>query len=446
MTDTDQPRILRTPAVAPTIRTAETAVSGALWRNADFLKFWSGETLSLFGTQITMLALPLTAVLMFNAGPAQMGLLLFLQLVPHLAFAMLFGVWVDRARRRPIMIGANVARMILIGLVPTLAAFGQLQMPLLFVIAFGIGVASVLFDVSWMSYVPTLVRDPQYLVDANSKLSITATASYTAGPAIAGLLITALTAPVAMAVDAFSYLVSVVSLLRIRVSEPRTEPSPLKRRLIPELLEGLHWVFGDKYLRPVAFVGCFCNFVLMGNSSIFLLYAVRDKAVQPEVLGLILSVGAIGGLLGSIASGRLVRHVRLGLVYSVSVTAVFLGPILIPAAGGPTLLVVAMFIASFFLSYLGLAVSNVVIMSLRQTVTPPKLMGRMNAAMRTLLFGGGSLGGLVAGLLGDNLGLHQTLWVIASGAALMIPFIVLSPVGRLREMPAPADREGDVPR
>ncbi|MEU4547179.1 MFS transporter [Nonomuraea dietziae] len=179
-----------------------------LWRNSDFLKFWLGETLSLLGTQVTNLALPLTAIYVFQATDEQVGLLRFLQLAPYLGLALLFGVWVDRVRRRPVMVWANLTRMVLLALIPVLAWLDVLSMAPLLVIACVIGVASVLFDVSWMSFVPTLVKDPKHYVEAGAKMGISSSAADVAGPGLAGALISALTAPVALVVDAFSYLVS----------------------------------------------------------------------------------------------------------------------------------------------------------------------------------------------------------------------------------------------
>jgi MFS family permease len=426
------PRV--SPGPSPSTRRA------SLWHNRDFVQFWSGETLSLYGTQITILALPLTAVLVFHAGARELGLLRFLELLPYPAFSLLFGVWVDRSRRRPLMLGANLARMILLALVPILAAAGQLNLVSLMVITFAVGGASVLFDVSWMSYIPTLIQDRRHLVEANTKLGISASSADVAGPGLAGVIVGILTAPVALALDSFSYLVSLVSLLLIRVPEPHP-PAPAERRRVgKELVEGLRWVFGHPYLRPVAFVGFFCNFFLMFVSSMFL-YAVRDRALSPSTLGLILSMGAAGGLLGSLIAGPTVRRGRLGRIYRLSMAAVFLGPALIPAAGGSKAVVEGMFIASFFVSYSGLSVANVVIVSLRQAVTPPSLMGRMSAGMRMMLFGGGALGSLTGGVLGGAIGLRGALAVAAVGSAAMVVPTALSPVARLAALPVPVDAE-----
>ncbi|MFL6130637.1 MAG: MFS transporter [Mycobacteriales bacterium] len=410
--------------------------SRTLAGNRDFVVFWAGETLSLYGTQVTMLALPLTAVLVFGAGPEELGLLRFAQYVPYLALALVFGVWVDRSRRRPVMIGANVARAVLVGLVPALAAADVLRLPLLLVITLAIGVASVLFDVSWMSYVPTLIEDRGQLVEANSKLAVSSSSAEAAGPGIGGVLVGALTAPIAMAVDAVTFAFSVLSLLCIRSVEPRP-PRSAQRQLRRELADGLRWVLGDRHLRALALVGCCCNFFIIATTSMFLLYAVRERGLSPAALGLVLSAGAVGGVLGSLAAGTLVRRLPLGRVYAGAVTSIFLGPAVIAVASGPRPLSTAIFVAAFVLIYAGMSVSNVVIVSLRQTVTPNALMARMNAAMRTLMFGGGALGGPAGGLLAGWLGLRPALVVLALGSAAMLVPIILSPVSRLRRMPPP---------
>jgi MFS family permease len=414
---------------------AQPTARSSLLRNGDFLKFWGGETLSLFGAQVTTLALPLTAVLEFQAGPGELGLLGFAQWCPYLALALVFGVWVDRGRRRPMMIAANVIRMVLIGLVPLLAAFDQLEIVSLVIITAGVGMASVLFDVSWMSYVPTLVRGSENLVEANGKLGATSAAAETAGPGLGGLLVSALTAPIAMVVDAVSYLVSVVTLSLIRVREPRPERPETGRRLFPELAEGLRWVAGNRYLRAIALIGCFCNFLTIANNTLFLLYALQSHSFPPSLIGLTMSLGAIGGVIGAAFSGRVLAKLGVGRTYSVMVSTVFVGLVLVPIAGGPLPVVVVVFVLAYFLMYGGMSVANVVILSLRQTITPSSLLGRMTAAMRTLMFTGGALGAPVAGLLGSTLGLHGALWCIAAGASLMIVAVVLSPVGRLKEMP-----------
>ncbi|MCC3763549.1 MFS transporter [Glycomyces sp. TRM65418] len=425
-------------------QTRPTAASErSLWHNGDFLKFWFGESVSLLGTQVTNLALPLTAILAFNAGDEQVGVLRFLQLVPYLGLALVFGVWADRVRRRPIMLGANLARAVLLALVPLLYWTDALSMAFLLVIACAVGIASVLFDVSWMAYVPALVRDPKHYVEAGAKMGMSSSAADVAGPGLAGLLISAVSAPVALIVDACSYLLSLVSLLLIRAPEPRPAPPP-RRHLPTELREGLRWVIGSPVLRSLALIGCCCNFSMVTVWTMFLLYGTRDLHLDSATLGGILATASVGGLIGAAISRSVIRRFRLGLVYLVAQSALLVGPALIVVAGGPRPVMVGMFILSFFTTYLGLGVAGVVIVSLRQASTPQSMMGRMTAVFRTLLFGGGALGGLAAGLLAGRIGAHSALTVAAIGSAAVLVALVLSPVIRLRDLPAtPGATEAD---
>jgi MFS family permease len=408
-----------------------------LWHNGDFLKFWFGETISLYGTQVTSLALPLAAVLAFNASPQEVGLLRFLQLVPYLLFGLVFGAWVDRRRRRPVLIGANLVRMVLIGLIPLLNVLHALSMPVLLVLACAIGIASVMFDVSWMSFVPTVVKEPRHYLEANQKLAVTSSTSDVAGPGIAGALVTALSAPTALVVDALSYLVSLATLILVRTPEPEPQSAGTKRNIPAEVREGLGFVMRHPILRPLVMIGPFCNFSMITVWTMFLLYAARDQKLSAAVIGLVFSASSVGGLIGGLVSKAVVKRFPLGPVYAVSMSAIFLGPLLIPLASGPRGERIGMFIASFFVSYLGLGVANVVMISLRQTCTPPALMGRMNAAFRTLLFGGGSLGGLCSGLIAGAFGLRAGLTGVAVGSALVIFGVLASPVSRLRALPDP---------
>lgn len=408
----------------------------SLWHNPDFLKFWSGEALSLVGTQVTNLALPLTAVIVFNASSQQVGLLRFLQLVPYLFLALLFGVWVDRSRRKPLMLLANTVRMLLIALVPLLSHYHLLSITGLLVIACVIGVFSVLFDVSWMSFVPTVVKNPEHYVEANQKMGATQSTTDVAGPGMAGVLVGWLGPATALVVDAASYLASLTSLLWIRTPEPPPPPVD-KRHLGRELSEGVRWVFGHQVLRPLAMFAPLTNFSLNCVWTLFLLYAVREKGLSPAAVGLVFSVSSVGALVGTLISKALIRRYRVGVVYGIALAGIYTSPVLLPLASGPRPVVVGMFTLSLLLAALGGGLSNVIQLSLRQTCTPPSLMGRMNAAFRTLLFGGGALGGLCAGLIGAAMGLRAGLTVVAICSAGMLAPIAMSQVVRLRAMPAP---------
>lgn len=409
--------------------------SPSLWRDPDFRRFWFGESVSLLGAQVSNLALPLTAIDAFAATDEQVGLLRFLQLVPYLGLALLIGVWIDRVRKKPVMLAANLVRMSLLALVPLLFWWDALSLGTLLVIACVVGVASVLFDVSWMSYVPTLVRSPDRYVEASAKMGVSSSAAEVAGPGFAGLLVSALTAPVALLVDAVSYAASVVSLLLIRTPEPRPEPAA-RRHAAVELRDGLRWVLGDRTLRALALIGFCCNFSMITVWTMFLLYGTQDLHLAPTTLGGIFTTASVGGLIGAIISGRVIRRFRLGLVYLVAQSALLLGPMLIVTAGGPRPVVIGLCTLSFFVTSLGLGVAGVIIVSLRQAVTPPSMMGRMTAVFRTLLFGGGALGGLSAGLLTGQLGAKGALTAAALASACVVAGLAVSPVTRLRTLPA----------
>ncbi|APU15453.1 MFS transporter [Actinoalloteichus fjordicus] len=407
----------------------------SLWRNPDFMKFWVGETVSLLGTQVTILALPLTAIYSLDATDSQVGYLRFVQLAPYLVLALLLGIWVDRVRRRRVMLWSNLARMVLIALVPLLWVTDLLSVPVLLVIACLIGVASVLFDLSWMSYVPTLVKSPEHYVEASSKMGISSSTADVAGPGIAGVVVAWLTPPIALLAQTGTYLLSIVSLMLIGAKEPKPVAVP-ERRASRELKDGLVWVFGKPLLRWLALIGFCCNFSMITTWTMFLLYGTRTIGLDSTTLGLIFGTASVGGLIGAVVSRRVVARFPIGPTYFVAQSGLLLGPLLIVLAAGPRPVMIAMFIASFFTTYLGLGIAGVIIVALRQTLTPQSMMGRMTACFRTLLFGGGALGGLVAGLLAEAVGARNALIVAAIGSAAVVIGLILSPVSRLRTMPA----------
>jgi len=423
----------------PRIRPTGPQAPEGLWRHRDFRTFWLGETISLLGTQITNLALPLTAVYAFHATDAQVGLLRFLQLAPYLGLALVFGVWVDRRRRKRVMLWANQVRMLLIALVPVLNWMHGLDMAALLVISCVVGVASVLFDVSWMPYVPSLVRHPGLQVEANAKMGISSSVAGVAGPGIAGAVVAALTAPVALVLDAFSYGISVLSLLRIRTPEPEPVCSA-ERHVAKELRDGLNWVFSRPILRWLALVGFCCNLSMTAVWTMFLLYGTHELHLGSSTLGVIFTVSSVGGVLGAVASGKVISRFPLGRVYFAAQTGLLLGPTLIVLIDRPGPSAVVLATGSFFVTYLGLGIANVIIVTLRQAVTPQAMMSRMTACFRMFLFGGGALGGLFAGLLTGWTGDRNALIVAAAFSAVVVLALAASPVSRLRSLPPPRGR------
>jgi MFS family permease len=359
----------------------------------------------------------------------------FAEYAPFLACTLLFGVWADRCRRRPLMVASNIGRGLLTGSVPLLAAVGLLRLPGLVCVALAMGVCTALFDVCWTSYIPGLV-DRRRLIEAMGKVATSQSAAEVAGPGMGGLLVQLVTAPFALALDALSYLISVVSLLMIRHHEPHLAAGTgVRRHLGRELAEGLRFAFGEPHIRATVFAASLGNFFSLITETVFLVYAVRVLHFSAGLIGLVLTAIGAGGLLGAACANAINRRFPPGRVYVAARITGGLGALLLPLAAGPHVAAAAMCMASFFVVQAALANMNVISNSLRQALTPDDIRGRMNASARTLVYGSVSLGGLAAGVSGSLIGLHATLWVGAIGyAATLIP-ILASPLPRLRALP-----------
>lgn len=407
-----------------------------LWSNVDFMKFWTGETISLFGTQVTLLALPLTAVLELSVSSEQLGLLRFLESFPYILLPLLFGAWVDRRRKRPLMIMTNATRALLIGLIPLLAIFHLLSLTPLYLIAFCIGVFTVLFDLCWLSFVPALVPK-EHLIEANSRVGTSSAAAEVCGPGLGGLLVQLLSAPLALLADSCSYVISVISLLLIRHPEPQPEKAA-DAHLLKEIGEGLGFMWNNPYIRTLALQAGAWNFCDGIVEVVFLLYAVRQLGFSAGVIGTIYAIGAVGGLLGATIAGPLARRFPLGPVICATFTLGSTPFILLPLLAGPQLVVAVGSTIVFFLVRTALGIYFVQSISLRQAVTPTALMARMNATLRLISYSGVSLGPLTAGFLGTWLGLRPSLWVAGIGFIVALVPIFFSPIRRLRGFPSAA--------
>lgn len=406
---------------------------GQLWENGDFIKFWLGETVSLFGSQVTLVALPLAAILVLQVTPEQLGLLRTFEWLPYIPLPLILGVWVDRQRRRPLMILANLLRTCLIALVPLLAALHLLHISLLYVIAFCVGICTVLFDLCWQSFVPLLVRK-EHLVEANSKIAASAAAAEVGGPGVAGILIQLLSAPVALLADSLSYLVSILSLCLITKQEPLPERKQ-QRSWHKEIVEGVRFTFRNPYIRTLTLQAAAWNFCFAILDTIFLLYAIRELAFSPGLLGLIYAIGSIGGLLGPALATTLMKRFHLGWFICCTFTLGSVPFIFLSLFMAPHLLVIAVCMAVFFLVHIALGIYTVVSISLRQAVTPHSMMGRVSASLRVVTYGATSLGAFVSGFIGAAVGLRMSLFLAGSGFIIALLPIFFSPVILLRSMP-----------
>jgi MFS family permease len=409
--------------------------SGALWHHSDFLKLWTGQSISELGSQVSQLAIPWLAAVGLHATPLEFSLLGVLGFLPFILFALPAGVWVDRLRRRPILIVGDASRAVLLALIPILWAAGVLQIWHLLVLQFAIGIFTVFFDVAYQSYLPALIERDD-LVEGNSKLQLTVSIAQVAGPSMSGGLIGAITAPYAIVVDAVSFVVSTLFMVDMKHRENVPErPEEGHPRMWPQVKEGLQWVVGNRVLRAIA--GCTGTSNLFGQVlfAVYLLYAVRVLHLSAFEVGATFAVGSIGSIAGALLANRL--RLRLGVGRAiVSYAVVFsCAGLLIPLAPESSPLPVLM--AGFGLFGFASVAYNITQVSLRQAITPERLQGRMNAAMRWIVWGTIPLGTLAGGLIAQTIGLRAALWVGAIGGVPVFLWVLLSPVRSIRTMPEP---------
>ncbi len=397
----------------------------------DFLKLWGGQTVSMFGAQVTAVALPLTAALHLDASPAQMGLLVAAGSAPYLLLGLPAGVWVDRRRRRPVLIGADLGRAALLAAVPALALTGLLRMELLVGIALLVGTCSMLFELAYPSYLPALVG-PERLQESNARLRTSMSVADLGGPGLAGLLVQAVTAPFALLLDALSFLASAAGLRAIRREEPPPDPAG-RGDARAELLEGLRLTFTSPLLRAGACAAATYNLFWNAIETVLVLYVVRQLGMSPAVYGLAFAVGATGALLGALLSAPVARRLGVGRAIvasaAVSCTGLLLLGAVTDAETGAVLLAAALFVRG-----LGLTGWNIQIVSLHQTIVPGRLLGRTTSSYLLLSFGAGALGALLGGALGGAIGLRSTVLAASAGLALAWLWLGLSPLPRVRAL------------
>ncbi len=404
-----------------------------LWRNPDFMRLWIGQTISEFGSWLGALAL--LAILVLDATPVQMGVLETLKALPALLIGLFAGVYVDRQRRRPILLGADIGRAILLGLVVILAFSGLLQMFLLYFVAFLVGSLTVLFNLAYQAYVPRLVRRGE-LVEANSKLGATASLAEIGGPALGGFLVQIISAPLTLLLDAVSYLISAIFVGTIGRPEPAVSRPKIKRSIWPELTTGLRLVTTHPLLRATAGASAMRNFFGGFFAALYSLYVLRELGLTPVTLGILVGSGGLGAFLGAVITGRFTKRFGWGNSLMISSFIAGLAALLIPLAGGSRWLAIAILMISQLFGDIFLAIYFINELSLRQSITPDHLLGRVNASFEFLVGGLGTIGILIGGLVGEMLGLRPATAVAAIGMSLSVLWLLMSPVRGLRD---PAD-------
>lgn len=404
----------------------------------NFRQLWIGDALGQFGAQLTALALPVFAVTHLDATEWQMGALNAAETAAFLVIGLPAGAWVDRMRKRRILITADVVRAAVLALVVAAAFTGNASMPLLYVAGLVISAASVFFDVAHQSYVPGLVG-LDHIVEGNSKLQATQSVAMVGAPAIGGALLRVVTAPALIAGTVVTYLVSAFFVGRIRHEEelPLAED---RRPLRTEVAEGLRFVVHQPLLRRIVACTSTANFFNAVASAVTVIFALRILGLDAAGLGLVYSAASIGGLVGAVLADRAARLVGEGRVVAVSALAggpaFALTPLALPLAEAGIRPEVPMIVGGALFSF-AVVVYNVAQVSFRQRLCPPPLLGRMNASVRFIVWGTVPIGGLVGGLLGTQLGAVPTLWVATAGMAASALPVLLSPLVRMRDLPRP---------
>jgi MFS family permease len=411
----------------------------SLLRHADFLKIWAAATISLFGSQVSLIAIPAIAILTLGASTFEAAMLGFFEMLPFILFTLPAGVWVDRLRRRPILIAGDVGRALALSTIPIAYAAGLLTVWQLYAVAFVTGILTVFFDVADQSYLPSLV-DSDQLVEGNAKLQISTSAAQITGQGLGGAIIGLVTAPFAVVADAVSFLASAALIFAIRKPERppelRTAPDAAVRPgMRSEIAEGLRYVLGNRYLRSIAASTATSNLFSNLIYAVFFVYAYRVLGLSPLVLGIVLGIGNIGFLLGAVVAGRIARAIGVGR--TIVLSSLLSGLALLPLAIAPASeQAIPYIVVGQFAAGLAQVVYNVNQVSLRQAITPERILGRMNATMRFIVWGTIPVGVILGGALGTWPGLHEAIWVGAIGGLFAFLPPLLSPVWRLREIPA----------
>jgi MFS family permease len=403
-----------------------------------FRLLWFGQTVSQFGSQMTLVAVPLVAALVLHAGPMEMGALLALETIPFVILALPAGALIDRLDRRRILITADLGRALAMGLLPLASALGALSMPLLYVATLAIGCLTVFFDIAYQSYLPLIVPRER-LVDGNRRLEISVSASQVAGPGAAGSLISIAGASIALLVDAASYLVSALALLRaparVDVADARHDEGFVDEGV----LGGLRMMFADRALRDLAISTAMFNMASAMIAAVFVLYATRDVGMDALGVGLLFGLANVGFVLGAIASEPLSRRWGVGPTIFAAALLGAAATVLLPLAVGA--FAAAVLFLGRFTGAVATPVHNVNALALRQGRTRLELQGRVNATFRLIDWGTVPLGALLGGALGGQFGLRDVLGVAAVLGVLSAAWLIRSPLRRLTSVDVAATND-----
>jgi MFS family permease len=405
-----------------------------LWRHPDFLRLWAGHTVSLAGSLISRFALPLVAIISLDASPGQVALIRMADVLPGVVLGLVAGVWVDRLRRRPLMIWADIGRAVLLAWVPLAAILGLLGIWQLFAVVVAAGTLTAVFEVANRSYLPTLISREQ-LVEGNSKLSAAGSAVEVAAFGFAGLLVQLLTAPIAVLLDALSFVVSALCLGAIRKAEPPPAPEGHEQSTLAAIREGLRLVLHDPILRAIAGARATAELFLYIWVTMLLVFLTRDLELEPAVFGVLFAVGGVCSFFGAMLAAPVERWLGLGPTLIVTFFISTAGLLTVPLAAGPFLLVVFL-VGVQQLSDLPATIFQIHEESLIQTRVPDEALGRVSASMRVLSWSAMLGGTILGGVLGETVGPRMTMLIGAAGSVPAVLWLLCSPIRTLRRFSA----------
>ncbi len=415
-----------------------------LRHHKDFLRFWTGETISAFGSQVTAFALPIAAALTLHATAIQMGILSFLAFAPMLFLSLFAGVVVDRFPRRPVLIITSLGQTMSIGTIPFMAFLHLLRLEYLYGIALFSGCLTVFFEIAYQAYLPSLVEQ-EHLLEGNGKLETSHAFAQIAGPGLAGLIVQWLTPPFAMMIDACSFLIAALFLYRIRKLERRKEHHETERTVFKEIGEGLKAVFHHRVLWSIAACNGTVNLFNSALMSIAVLYVVRDLKIEPIMYGFVLSMGSVGALVGSFLAKRIAGRFGIGPAIIGSTLFYGIGGLLLPLASVSTMVALPFLMLGWFVQSLTLIVFNITQVSFRQCLFPGHLQGRLNASMRFLICSALPIGSLLGGAAGEAIGLLPTVIFSSIGMFFAFLWVLFSPVSSLRgQLALKSNKESDI--
>jgi MFS family permease len=405
-----------------------------LWLSRDFRRLWVSLTVTAYGTQITNLALPLTAALLLHASPMQMGILIALETLPFALCSLHAGVLLDRVRKLPVVIASDLGRALALAVIPIAAWLGALSIEVLFVIGFVCGVQNVVGGAAHQVLIAQMAGRKR-LVEANAKISLGETSAALIGPGLAGGLIQALTAPFAIALDACAFFASALMLRRIKVKSDIVRPNGATS-VWHEIGEGLRLVWGNRTLWGLAWLAALWQILHQMQIAVLILFATRELGLSAGAIGFAYACGGFGCMLASAFAERLSRRFGVGPVIVHGLVLTVLGWQVFALLGGTGWTAIFGLGAAMLIFDFGAILYAINYLALRQAITPDRLLGRMTATMRFLTVAAAPLGALVGGVLATVIGLRGTLLTVAAlGVALSAAAVLWSPVRRHRVLP-----------